>query len=120
MRQTAIRPLAAEAAATALIVDAGAEDLARVRDVAMSPNLPADPALRLLTIVRGLRRSAVVDAEPLSATAFSPVGRSICSPSPSLRCSAFRRTPCPSRVSSGGDCFAPIAIQLPTATTWWN
>lgn len=72
VRQTAIRPLAAEAAATASLVDAGAEDLARVRDVAMSPNLPADPALRLLTIVRGLRRSAVVDADPLSATAFSP------------------------------------------------
>lgn len=72
VRQTAIRPLAAEAAATASLVDAGAEDLARVRDVAMSPNLPADPALRLLTIVRGLRRSAVVDADPLSATAYSP------------------------------------------------
>lgn len=72
VRQTAIRPLAAEAAATASLVDAGAEELARVRDVAMSPNLPADPALRLLTIVGRLRRSAVVDADPLSATAYSP------------------------------------------------
>lgn len=72
VRQTAIRPLAAEAAATAALVDAGAEELARVRGVAMSPNLPADPALRLLTIVRGLRRSADVDADPLSATASSP------------------------------------------------
>ena len=43
-----------------------------MRDVAMSPNLPADPALRLLAIVRALRRSADVDADPLSATAFSP------------------------------------------------
>jgi hypothetical protein len=72
VRQTAIRPLAAEAAATAVIVDAGLEELEAVRLVAASPNLPADPAARLLTIVRSLRRSADVNGDPLSATATSP------------------------------------------------
>lgn len=72
VRHTAIRPLAAEAAATAVIVDAGLEELEAVRLVAASPNLPADPAARLLTIVRSLRRSADVDGDPLSATASSP------------------------------------------------
>lgn len=43
-----------------------------MRVVASSPNLPADPARRLLAIVGRLRRSADVDADPLSATAFSP------------------------------------------------
>src|SRR3546814_19081718 len=64
--------LAAEAAATAVIVDAGLEELEAVRLVAASPNLPADPAARLLAIVRRLRRSADVDGDPLSATATSP------------------------------------------------
>lgn len=72
VRQTAIRPLAAEAAATAVIVDAGLEELEAGRLVAASPNLPADPAARLLAIVRRLRRSADVDGDPLSATATSP------------------------------------------------
>lgn len=72
VRHTAIRPLAAEAAATAVIVDAGLEELEAVRLVAASPNLPADPAARLLTIVRSLRRSADVDGNPVSATATSP------------------------------------------------
>ena len=72
VRQTAIRPLAAEAAATAVIVDAGAEELASVRAVASSPNLPADPVARVLTIVTRLRRSADVEGDPLSATARSP------------------------------------------------
>ncbi len=72
VRQTAIRPLAAEAAATAALVDAGADELARVRDVVMSPNLPADPVARILAIVGRLRRSSDVDGDPLSATARSP------------------------------------------------
>ena len=72
VRQTAIRPLAAEAAATAALVDAGADELASVREVAMSPNLPADPVARILAIVGRLRRSSDVDGDPLSATARSP------------------------------------------------
>lgn len=72
VRQTTIRPLAAEAAETTVIVDAGAEELEAVRAVASSPNLPADSALRLLAIVGRLRRSADVDGDPLSATASSP------------------------------------------------
>ena len=72
VRQIAIRPLAAEAAETATIVDAGKAELAAVRDVAASPMLPSDPAARLLTIVRVLRRSADVDGDALSVTATSP------------------------------------------------
>ena len=71
-RLTAIRPLAAEAAETATIVDAGMAELAAVRAVAASPKLPSDPAARLLTIVRVLRRSADVDVDALSVTATSP------------------------------------------------
>lgn len=72
VQKIAIRPLAAEAAATAAIVDAGTEELARVRDVVASPKLSGDPATRLLTIVRVLRRSADVDDDSLSVTATSP------------------------------------------------
>lgn len=72
VRQTAIRPLAAEAAATAAIVDAGADELDAVRVVTSSPNLPADPVARVLAIVTRLRRSADVAGDPLSATARSP------------------------------------------------
>ena len=71
-RQITIRPLAAEANETRAIVDAGADELARVRTVAESPKLPIDPVSRLLTIVRSLRRSADVDVDPLAATALSP------------------------------------------------
>lgn len=72
VRQIAIRPLAAEAAETATIVDAGMAELAAVRDVAASPKLPSEPADRLLTIVHVLRRSADVDGDALSVTATSP------------------------------------------------
>ena len=72
VQQIAIRPLAAEAAATVALVDAGTEELASVREVAASPKLPGDPATRLLTIVRVLRRSADVDSDALSVTATSP------------------------------------------------
>lgn len=72
VRQIVIRPLATEAAETAAIVDAGTAELAAVRDVAASPRLPSDPATRLLTIVRVLRRSADVDGDALSVTATSP------------------------------------------------
>ena len=72
VRQTAIRPLAAEAAATAALVDAGADELDAVRAVAASPNLPLEPVSRVLAIVRSLRRSADVDGDALSATARSP------------------------------------------------
>src|SRR3546814_17974654 len=64
--------LAAEAAASAVIVDAGLEELAAVRLVAASPNLPADPAARLSGIVRKLRRSAAVAGHPQFAPATSP------------------------------------------------
>lgn len=72
VRQIVIRPLAGEAAETAAIVDAGTAELAAVRDVAASPRLPSDPAARLLTIVRVLRRSADVDGHVLSVSATSP------------------------------------------------
>lgn len=72
VRQIVIRPLAAEAAETATIVDAGMAELAAVRDVAASPRLPSDPAARLLTVVRVLRRSADVDGDAVSVTATSP------------------------------------------------
>lgn len=71
-RLTAIRPLAAEAAATAALIDAGADELDAVRAVAASPNLPLEPVSRVLAIVRSLRRSADVDGDALSATARSP------------------------------------------------
>src|SRR3546814_11490725 len=64
--------LAAEAAATAVILDAGLAELAAVRLVAASPTLPAAPAAPLLAIVRSLRRSHPVAGDPLSATATSP------------------------------------------------
>src|SRR3546814_17871665 len=63
--------LAAEAAATAVIVDAGLEELEAVRLVAASPNLPADPPVRLLSIVRRLRPSADLDGDPPTAHAPS-------------------------------------------------
>lgn len=72
VRQIAIRPLANEAAETAAIVDAGTAELAAVREVAASPKLPSDPAARLLTIVRVLRRSADVEGDAVSVTATSP------------------------------------------------
>lgn len=72
VRQTAIRPLAAEAAATAALVDAGSDELDAVREVASRPNQPSDPALRVLAIVGRLRRSGDVAGDPLSATARSP------------------------------------------------
>ena len=72
VRQTAIRPLAAEAVATSALVDAGAGELDAVRAVAASPNLPLEPVSRVLAIVRSLRRSADVDGDALSATARSP------------------------------------------------
>jgi hypothetical protein len=72
VRQTAIRPLAAEAAATATIVDESRVELEAVRLVAASPNLPAEPVARVLAIVRSLRRSADAHGDPLSATARSP------------------------------------------------
>ncbi|MBP8235539.1 MAG: hypothetical protein KAY22_24900, partial [Rhizorhabdus sp.] len=43
-----------------------------MRAVAASPNLSSDPAARLLTIIRGLRRSADVEGDALSVTATSP------------------------------------------------
>ncbi|WP_257551705.1 hypothetical protein [Sphingopyxis sp. DBS4] len=72
VRQTAIRPLAAETAATATIVDESRAELEAVRLVAASPNLPAEPVARVLAIVRSLRRSADAHGDPLSATARSP------------------------------------------------
>ena len=72
VRQTAIRPLAGEAAATATIVDESHAELEALRFVTASPNLPAEPVSRVLAIVRSLRRSADAHGDPLSATARSP------------------------------------------------
>lgn len=72
VRSIAIRPLATEAAATAAIVEASAADLDAVRAILASDKLPSDPVLRMTTVVRTLRRSADVDADPLGATASSP------------------------------------------------
>lgn len=72
VRSIAIRPLAAEAAATAAIVDASAVELDAVREILASDKLPHDPVFRLATLIRALRRSADVDVDPLSATATSP------------------------------------------------
>lgn len=72
VRSIAIRPLAAEAAATAAIVEASKPDLDAVREILASEKLPVDPVFRVATIVRALRRSADVDAGPLTATASSP------------------------------------------------
>lgn len=72
VRSIAIRPLAAEAAATAAIVEASAAELDAVREILASDKLPSDPVLRVGTLVRALRRSADVDTDPLRATASSP------------------------------------------------
>jgi hypothetical protein len=72
VRTITIRPLAAEAAATAAIVEASAPELDAVRSVLASDKLSSDPVLRLITMVRALRRSADVAADPLGATASSP------------------------------------------------
>ncbi len=72
VRSTAIRPLAAEAVATAAIVEASAPELDAVREILASDRLPSDPVLRVGALVRALRRSADLDADPLVATASSP------------------------------------------------
>lgn len=72
VRSIAIRPLAAEAAATAAIVEASAPELDAVREILASDKLPVDPVFRVTTLVRTLRRSADVDTDPLGATATSP------------------------------------------------
>ena len=72
VRSIAIRPLAAEAAATAAIVEASAPELDAVREILASDKLSVDPVFRVATLVRALRRSADVDTDPLSATASSP------------------------------------------------
>lgn len=72
VRSTAIRPLAAEAAATTAIVEASAPELDAVREILASDRLPSDPVLRVGALVRALRRSADLDADPLGATASSP------------------------------------------------
>lgn len=72
VRQTTIRPLAAEAAETAQILEHDRPLLAAIGDALTSSSLPASPHARTLTLVTRFRTSPDPDAAPLAATAQTP------------------------------------------------
>lgn len=72
VRRTAIRPLAAEAAETAQILEHDRPLLAAVREALANPALPTSPLVRTLDLVARFRYSQNPDAAALTATAQTP------------------------------------------------
>lgn len=72
VRRTAIRPLAAEARDTAVILARDRPLLGDVTEALAQPALPTSPLARTLSLIARFRYSQDPDAFPLTATAQSP------------------------------------------------